>query len=99
VPQSNADNPNSSPSSSKAPYKVFNIGNNEPIALMSFIDAIEKAAGKKAKRKYMAMQAGDVPATFADIDSLQNEVGFKPNTNIEYGMQSFVSWYREFYKS
>jgi UDP-glucuronate 4-epimerase len=94
VPQRNPENPNTSPSSSKAPYKVFNIGNNEPIALMSFIEAIEKAAGKEAKKNYMPMQAGDVPATFADIDSLQNEVGFKPATNIAYGMQQFVDWYR-----
>jgi UDP-glucuronate 4-epimerase len=97
VPQRNAANPNTSPSSSKAPYKVFNIGNNEPIALMSFIEAIEKAAGKDAKKNYMPMQAGDVPATFADIDSLQNEVGFKPDTKIEYGMQQFVDWFEEFY--
>ena len=64
-----------------------------------YIEAIEKATGKKATKKYMPMQAGDVLATFADIDSLQQEVGFKPNTNIEYGMQKFVDWYCEFYKS
>ena len=97
VPMRNADNPNTSPSSSKAPYKVFNIGNNEPIALMTFIEAIEKAAGKEAKKNYMPMQAGDVPATFADIDSLKEEVGFKPDTKIEFGMQQFVDWYKGFY--
>ena len=97
VPVRDAENLNTSPSSSKAPYKVFNIGNNEPIALISFIEAIEKATGKKANKNYMPMQAGDVPATFADIDSLQKEVGFKPDTNIEYGMQQFVVWYKEFY--
>jgi UDP-glucuronate 4-epimerase len=94
VPLRNAENPNTSPSSSKAPYKVFNIGNNEPISLMTFIEAIEKAAGKEAKKNYMPMQAGDVPATFADIDSLKEEVGFKPDTNIEYGMQQFVDWFK-----
>ena len=99
IPQRNSENPNTSPSSSKAPYKVFNIGNNEPIALMTFIEAIEKAAGKVATKNYLPMQAGDVPATFADIDSLKNEVGFKPNTDIEYGMQQFVDWYKGFYKS
>ena len=93
VPQRNAENPNTSPSSSKAPYKVFNIGNNEPIALMTFIEAIEKASGKEAKKNFLPMQPGDVPATFADIDSLKEEVGFKPDTNIEYGMQQFVDWY------
>lgn len=96
VPLRNDENPNTSPSSSKAPYKVFNIGNNEPIALMTFIEAIEKASGKEAKKNYMPMQAGDVPATFADIDSLKEEVGFKPDTDIEYGMQQFVDWFKEY---
>jgi UDP-glucuronate 4-epimerase len=96
VPQRNADNPNTSPASSKAPYKVFNIGNNEPIALMTFIEAIEKAAGKVAAKNFLPMQAGDVPATFADIDSLKEEVGFKPDTHIEYGMQQFVDWYKAY---
>ncbi|MDN2664233.1 NAD-dependent epimerase [Psychromonas sp. 14N.309.X.WAT.B.A12] len=98
VPVRNADNPNTSPSSGKAPYKVFNIGNNEPIALMTFIESIEKAAGKEAKKNFMPMQAGDVPATFADIDSLKEEVGFKPDTNIEFGMQQFVDWFKDYYK-
>lgn len=98
VPLRNAENPNTSPASSKAPYKVFNIGNNEPIALMTFIEAIEKAANKEAAKNYMPMQAGDVPATFADIDSLKAEVGFKPDTNIEFGMQQFVDWFKEYYK-
>ena len=97
VPMRNAENPNTSPSSSKAPYKVFNIGNNEPIALMTFIEAIEKAAGKEATKNYMPMQAGDVPATFADIDSLKEEVGFKPDTKIEYGMEQFVAWFKSYY--
>ncbi|MEM5531622.1 NAD-dependent epimerase [Pseudoalteromonas arctica] len=98
VPKRDQSNSNTSPESSKAPYRVFNIGNNEPIALMTFIESIEKAAGKIADKNYMPMQAGDVPATFADIDSLQKEVGFKPNTNIEYGMQQFVDWYKEYNK-
>tara|TARA_R110001592_G_scaffold210142_2_gene461563 strand:+ start:671 stop:1672 length:1002 start_codon:yes stop_codon:yes gene_type:complete len=98
VPLRNAENSNTSPASSKAPYKVFNIGNNEPIALMTFIEAIEKAANKEASKNYMPMQAGDVPATFADIDSLKAEVGFKPDTNIEFGMQQFVDWFKEYYK-
>jgi UDP-glucuronate 4-epimerase len=98
VPKRDPNNSNTSPESSKAPYRVFNIGNNEPIALMTFIESIEKAAGKIADKNYMPMQAGDVPATFADIDSLQKEVGFKPNTNIEYGMQQFVDWYKSYNK-
>jgi len=97
VPLRDADNSNTSPSSGKAPYKVFNIGNNEPIALMTFIEAIEKAAGKTAKKNYMPMQAGDVPATFADIDSLKAEIGFKPDTKIEDGIQQFVDWFNNYY--
>lgn len=97
VPIRDAENPNTSPSSSKAPYKVFNIGNNEPIELMRFIEIIEKTAGKKAIKSYLPMQAGDVTATFADIDSLQNQVGFKPDTKIEYGIQQLVAWYKGFY--
>jgi UDP-glucuronate 4-epimerase len=96
VPVRDVTNQNISPESSKAPYRVFNIGNNEPIALMNFIESIEKAAGKVAIKNYMPMQAGDVPATFADIDSLQQSVGFKPNTSIEFGMQQFVDWYRDY---
>lgn len=96
VPVRNPNNSNNSPESSKAPYRLFNIGNNEPIALMTFIESIEKAAGKVANKNYMPMQAGDVPATYADIDSLHTEVGFKPNTDIEYGMQQFVDWYNTY---
>ncbi|MGI2110937.1 NAD-dependent epimerase [Shewanella frigidimarina] len=97
VPQRDAENPNTSPSSSKAPYKVFNIGNNEPIALMTFIEAIEKAVGKIADKNYMPMQAGDVPATFADINSLQLVIDFKPDTSISFGSKEFVSWYKKYY--
>ncbi|NVC64714.1 NAD-dependent epimerase [Vibrio sp. 05-20-BW147] len=98
VPARDADNTNTSPSSSKAPYKVFNIGNNEPIALMTFIEAIEKATGKTAEKNFMPMQAGDVPATFADIDSLQEAVGFKPDTNIDTGINAFCLWFKDYYK-
>jgi UDP-glucuronate 4-epimerase len=78
-------------------YKIFNIGNNEPVELMSFIEAIEKATDKTAKKIYMPMQAGDVPTTFADIDSLKEEVGFNPGTNIEYGIEQFVTWFKAYY--
>ncbi|MGB3599079.1 MAG: NAD-dependent epimerase [Marinomonas sp.] len=82
-----------------APYKVFNIGNNQPIELRRFIDAIESACGKKAQENHLPMQAGDVPLTFADIDELIESTGFKPATSIEDGMQNFVDWYRDFYGS
>ncbi len=85
-------------SSSTAPYKIFNIGNNQPVKLLSFIEAIEKALGKAAVKQYLPMQDGDVPATFADIDDLQQQVGFKPATSIEQGVTRFVDWYKIYYK-
>jgi len=81
----------------KIPYRVLNIGNNEPIELMVFIEAIEKCTAKTAVKEYMPMQAGDVPITFADISGLQKTIDFKPTTDVEYGMQKFVDWHKEFY--
>lgn len=98
IPQADPENSMSSPDSSKAPYSVYNIGNNEPIELSRFIQAIETATGKEAQKEYLPMQPGDVPATYADIDSLQAKTGFKPATTIEDGMQRFVDWYRDFYQ-
>ena len=98
IPQADPENTMSTPDSSKAPYSVYNIGNNEPIQLSRFIQAIETATGKEAQKEYLPMQPGDVPATFADIDSLQAKTGFKPATTIEDGMQRFVDWYRDFYQ-
>jgi len=86
-----------SASESTAPYKIFNIGNNQPVKLMTFIEAIEKALGKKAVKEYLPMQDGDVPATYADIDDLQQAVGFKPATPIDVGVQRFVDWYQGYY--
>jgi UDP-glucuronate 4-epimerase len=82
---------------SSAPYRVLNIGNNKPEQLMHFIETIEECLGKKAKKKYLPMQPGDVIKTFADIDSLYNAVGYKPVTPIEVGIKNFVDWYKEFY--
>lgn len=84
-------------SESSAPYKIFNIGNNQPVKLMTFIEAIEQALGKEAVKQYLPMQDGDVPATYADIDDLQQAVGFKPATPIEVGVQRFVDWYKGYY--
>ena len=86
------------PSYSKAPYKIFNIGNNKPVELNHFIESIEKALGKKAIKNLLPLQPGDVVETFANVDQLQKEVGFKPATSIENGIQSFVDWYRDYYK-
>lgn len=80
-------------SSSKAPYKIYNIGNNNPVTLRRFISAIEQATGKKAVENLLPMQPGDVPITYADISELEKETGFKPSTSIEDGITKFVEWY------
>ena len=98
IPSLNQMPSNAELSASKAPHRLYNIGNNKPIELLTFIRAIELAAGKEAKKCFMEMQAGDVPATFADIDSLRNEVGFSPDTKIETGMKRFVDWFKSYYK-
>ena len=95
-PQWDSGRPN--PSTSNAAYRVYNIGNHRPVELMHFIRVIEDAVGRKAKLNYLPMQPGDVPATFADIDSLRDAVGFEPSTSIEEGVHRFVKWYRDFYR-
>jgi UDP-glucuronate 4-epimerase len=100
VPESNPDwNGNSpDPGTSKAPYRIYNIGNNQPVSLMNFIESIERALGKKAEKQFLEMQPGDVPSTYADIDDLMTAVNFKPETSIEIGIERFISWYRNFYQ-
>jgi len=85
------------PSSSFAPYRLYNIGNNRPVALMEFIETLEEQLGRKAIRNFLPMQAGDVPATCADVDDLMATVGFRPATPIAEGIRRFVAWYREYY--
>ncbi|MEC8427279.1 MAG: NAD-dependent epimerase/dehydratase family protein, partial [Pseudomonadota bacterium] len=94
IPEKN-QNPKSS--NSPAPYKIYNIGNNTPTELGTFIDAIEQACGKKAEKIYLPMQAGDVPITYADIDNLDNAIGFKPKTDIYDGIGRFVHWFKEWH--
>ena len=86
------------PSSSSAPYRLYNIGNHQPVELMRFIEVLEQALGKKADKKLLPLQAGDVPATYADVADLTRDVGFKPATPIEVGIARFVEWYRQYYK-
>ena len=86
------------PGTSPAPYRVYNIGNHTPVELDHFIGAIEKALGKKAVRRYLPMQPGDVPATCADVEDLRLDVGFTPATPLETGIARFVEWYRAYYK-
>ena len=85
------------PGTSLAPYKVYNIGNNNPVELTKFIEVIEDVLGKKAKKELMDIQPGDVAATYADVDDLMEDVGFKPDTPIEVGIAHFVEWYKNFY--
>ncbi len=86
------------PGTSNAPYRLYNIGNNKPVELLRFIEVLEQTLGKKAEKRMLPLQAGDVPATYADVDDLMRDVGFKPSTAIEVGIARFVEWYREYYK-
>jgi UDP-glucuronate 4-epimerase len=86
------------PSRSLAPYRLYNIGNNAPVGLMDFIDAIEKAVEKKAKKNFLPMQPGDVPATWANVDDLVEDFGYAPSISIQDGINRFVAWYKEFYQ-
>jgi UDP-glucuronate 4-epimerase len=86
------------PGTSAAPYRVYNIGNNNPVELMTLISTLEQALGRKAQKNMLPIQPGDVPATWADVDALIQDVGFKPETPIETGVQRFVDWYRDYYK-
>ena len=97
-PQDEWSSENSDPSTSSAPYRIFNIGNNRPVKLIDFIEIIENCIGKKAKIDLTEMQPGDVESTFANIDAIQNYVDFKPETNVEKGIENFVSWYKRYYK-
>jgi UDP-glucuronate 4-epimerase len=76
---------------------LYNIGNNNPVNLLDFIEEIENCLGKKARKEFMEIQAGDVPATYADIDDLARDVGFAPNTPVKTGIKNFIAWYREYF--
>ena len=86
------------PATSYAPYKNYNIGNNQPIELMNFIETLENYLGMKAKKNLLPIQPGDLPVTYADVDDLVQDIGFKPNTSIEVGIERFVVWYRSYYQ-
>ena len=85
------------PASSNAPYRIYNLGNSEPVELTRFIDVLERCLGKKAERRLLPLQPGDVVATFADTSALERDVGFRPHTPLEVGLEKMVAWYREFY--
>ena len=86
------------PGTSYARYKIYNIGNNQPNELLHFIEVLESYLGMKAERNMLPLQPGDVPETYADVDDLVKDVGFKPNTSIEIGIERFVKWYRSYYQ-
>ena len=85
------------PGTSYAPYRLYNIGNNQPVELLEFIEEIEKALGREAQKEFLDLQPGDVPATYADVDDLIQDVGFKPATSIATGIRRFVDWYQDYY--
>jgi len=86
------------PGTSKAPWRVYNIGNSNPVELMRYIEVIEERLGKKAEKNLLPLQPGDVPDTYADVDALMQDVGFCPKTSVEEGVGNFVEWYRDYYK-
>jgi UDP-glucuronate 4-epimerase len=98
-PNSNSLESGNTPTStpSNAPYKIYNIGNNQPVELMHFIGVLENCLGIEAQKKLLPLQPGDVPVTYADVDDLVRDVGFRPNTPIEVGIKRFVSWYSSYY--
>lgn len=85
------------PGTSIAPFKVYNIGNSNPVKLMDFISAIEESLGKVAKKNFLPMQAGDVPATWADVSDLEEDLGYRPNTSVKEGVKRFIDWYLSYY--
>jgi UDP-glucuronate 4-epimerase len=97
-PNKDWDGKHPDPSSSKAPYKIYNIGNNSPVQLLDFIEAIEKKLNKKAIKNLLPIQPGDVPASHADVSDLIRDLNYKPQTDIVTGVSKFIDWYLDFYK-
>jgi len=93
-PKWNSDKPD--PASSSAPYRVYNIGNSRPVELMEYIEALETALGKKAEKQLLPLQPGDVLNTYAEVDDLVEEFGYKPSMSVEQGVENFVTWYRKY---
>ena len=98
-PNTNWSGEQPDPGSSPAPYKIYNIGNNNSVSLNEFIETIEKYLNKKAVKELLPLQPGDVPKTYANVDDLQRDVGFKPDTPIDYGIRQFIGWYKKYYKT
>ncbi|MFP4085065.1 MAG: NAD-dependent epimerase [Desulfonatronovibrio sp.] len=90
---------NPDPASSRAPYKLYNIGNNNPVQLMDFITTLEKTLGRKAEKNLLPLQPGDVPSTYADVEDLVEDLGYKPETTVQEGISRFIEWYRKFFSA
>ena len=97
MPDPNWSSDRPDPASSSAPWRIYNIGNNNPVELLDVVALLEQALGKKAIRELTPIQPGDVPATFADVDALMRDVGFKPSTPIAEGIARFIAWYRDYH--
>jgi UDP-glucuronate 4-epimerase len=95
-PRWNGDDPD--PATSRAPYRLYNIGNNRPVELMHYIEVLERCLGRKAERNLLPLQVGDVPDTWADAEDLVRDVGYRPSTPVEEGVEKFVAWYLEYYR-
>jgi UDP-glucuronate 4-epimerase len=95
-PEWNSDRPD--PGTSRAPYRIYNIGNQQPVELMRYIEVLEECLGRKAEKNLLPLQQGDVPDTWADVEDLVTDVGYRPSTPVEQGVRSFVDWYLEYYK-
>ncbi|HEY0929098.1 MAG TPA: NAD-dependent epimerase [Gemmatimonas sp.] len=98
APNPDWDSGKPDPATSKAPYRIYNIGNNNPVELMHLITTLEQALGRTAEKNMLPIQPGDVPATYADVEALVQDVGFAPRTSIETGVANFVAWYRDYYR-
>ncbi len=93
-PDWDGDNPDAK--SSKAPWRVYNIGNNNPVELMDYIEALENSLGRKADKELLPLQPGDVPDTYADVDDLVKEFGYKPSMSVKQGVENFAKWYKKY---
>jgi UDP-glucuronate 4-epimerase len=98
TPNSNWSGDKPDPATSTAPYRIYNIGSNNPVELLRYIEVLEDCLGKKAVKNLLPLQAGDVPDTYANVDALIEDVGYKPSTPVEVGVERFVKWYRDYYK-
>ncbi len=97
VPEAEQDGNDSPATSASAPFRLYNIGSNNPIELLRYIEVLEDALGRKAKKRFLPMQPGDVAETYADVSALARDIGYQPSTPIEVGVRRFVDWYRDFY--